>query len=158
MEVLGGVHVPEAGHLQEPGQLIQDGSIVAPFSEVWNPGYEPIDLAFKGAVALDHGEPVEQKVATSDYGAPGGVSSGSVSITLYYAPWCPHCKAMMPDWEEFKNEYGDKFKITDVNSDEEEKLVQDAGVDGFPTIKVNGEVAENFPRDLKGMKDYVKNL
>ena len=34
---------------QEPGLNIQEASIFRPFDEVWNPGFMPLDMVFKGA-------------------------------------------------------------------------------------------------------------
>lgn len=35
--------------VQKPGLMVQDASIFKPFDEVWNPGFMPLDMVFKGA-------------------------------------------------------------------------------------------------------------
>ena len=41
----------QAVPVQKPGLMVQDASIFKPFDEVWNPGFMPLDMVFKGAGA-----------------------------------------------------------------------------------------------------------
>ncbi len=41
--------------VQKPGLMVQDASIFKPFDEVWNPGFMPLDMVFKGAVGAGAG-------------------------------------------------------------------------------------------------------
>lgn len=73
------------------------------------------------------------------------------SITLYYANWCGHCHSFMPTWDALKGffkqhgikakQYEDKTNPTEIKS---------AGINGFPTIKINKNGKEyeyRGPRD-----------
>ena len=67
-------------------------------------------------------------------------------IMMFYADWCPHCKAAKPEWESFKNEYEGKkvngytLVFTEYNctteTPETEEAVSKYNVEGFPTIKL----------------------
>ena len=55
----------------------------------------------------------------------------------FYAPWCGHCKAMAPAW----NQLGDAYEgsssvvIGDADCTVESELCQKVGANGYPTIK-----------------------
>ncbi|KAJ6103611.1 hypothetical protein N7486_003833 [Penicillium sp. IBT 16267x] len=52
----------------------------------------------------------------------------------FYAPWCHHCQAMAPNWQEMAKEMKDTLNIGEVNCDVESRLCEDARVNAFPTI------------------------
>ena len=65
--------------VQKPGLMVQDASIFKPFDEVWNPGFMPLDMVFKGAVGAGAGgkpsvpaAPVAGPVAGPAVGASQG--------------------------------------------------------------------------------------
>ena len=60
------------------------------------------------------------------------------TLTLYYAPWCPHCKPVKPIFEELSKTYADNkdIKILIVNGDENPEKLKENGVKGYPTIRL----------------------
>lgn len=52
----------------------------------------------------------------------------------FYAPWCPHCQDMAPNWKEMAKENKDILNVGEVNCDIETRLCQDARVGAYPTI------------------------
>ena len=176
MEVLGPVKSPLSPSLQAPGELVQDGSITKPFDEVWNPGYKFVEDAFQGGKgpasqggfqATEGSRPMGTAPGM-EHGLPGdakGLGGGEgVNLTLYYAPWCPHCQKMMPEWKKFEDEYNGKsfmgkiLNIFKVNSDEEPEKVKAAEppVQGFPDLRMDGSPLDLKDRTKNGIVSSIK--
>jgi len=64
----------------------------------------------------------------------------------FWAPWCDPCKSLKPILEKLAAEYGGKFMLAKINSDENQELATRYGVRGIPSVKafVNGEPVDEF--------------
>ncbi len=86
----------------------------------------------------------------------------NISFTLYYVDWCPHCKSIKPDWEKLENDNELKhITITKVNCEENEEIVQEKNIEGFPTILLNNngkEEAYNGGREYGDFKAYLQTI
>lgn len=73
----------------------------------------------------------------------------------FYAPWCHHCQAMAPNWEQLAKEMKGRLNIGEVNCDTESRLCKDVRLRGFPTILFfkGGERVEYD--GLRGLGDFV---
>ncbi|KAI1850166.1 hypothetical protein JX266_004545 [Neoarthrinium moseri] len=74
----------------------------------------------------------------------------------FYAPWCHHCQAMAPNWQQLAKEMQGRLNIGEVNCDAESRLCKDVHVRGYPTIEFfkGGERVEYD--GLRGLGDFVK--
>lgn len=63
-------------------------------------------------------------------------SVGKKVLVLFYAPWCPHCKDVMPTWDKLqKNHAADKgVDVKKVDCEKNPEKAKDNGVQAFPTI------------------------
>lgn len=73
----------------------------------------------------------------------------------FYAPWCGHCQALAPTWEQLAKEMKGKLNVGEVNCDLESRLCKDARVKGYPTIHFfrGGERVEYD--GLRGLGDLI---
>lgn len=94
--------------------------------------------------------------------------SGRNGMVKFYQPWCGHCTAMKPVWDELAAFYhvdddDDNAKstavyIADVNCSEQVELCNKSAIEGYPTIKIYKDrtVTEySGGRSLEELKAYV---
>lgn len=55
----------------------------------------------------------------------------------YYAPWCGHCKALAPVWEELAHNLKGKINVAKIDCTKNEELCYRQNVRGYPTIKLH---------------------
>ena len=67
-------------------------------------------------------------------------------VVDFWAPWCGPCKSLKPVLEKLAAEYGGKFLLAKINSDDNQELAARYGVRGIPSVKafVNGEPVDEF--------------
>lgn len=67
-------------------------------------------------------------------------------VVDFWAPWCGPCKSLKPILEKLAAEYGGKFLLAKINSDDNQELATRYGVRGIPSVKafVNGEPVDEF--------------
>lgn len=64
----------------------------------------------------------------------------------FWAPWCNPCKQLAPILEKLAAEYGGKFILAKINTDEEPQIAQAFGVQSLPTVfaLVQGNPVDQF--------------
>merc|ERR1711879_245075 len=84
-------------------------------------------------------------------------------LVEFYAPWCGHCKKLVPVYDELGEKYKDSEDIVIAKMDSTANEVEGVNIRGFPTIKLfkkgdNEEVDYDGARDLDGFVKFLDKL
>lgn len=95
-------------------------------------------------------------------GFASGGGEGANTLTLYYADWCPHCKAVKPVFEKLKKEAPIKVKgqmvfIDMAEADKDAAKMKAAGVKGFPTIKMEDDKGKIYEFDGERTEEGIRS-
>lgn len=78
----------------------------------------------------------------------------------FYAPWCPHCKKMVPDYTACADKFKDRAGFAMVDGTVEKTLTRVYDVGGYPTLKwfVNGRAYDyDGPRTKEAISEWVED-
>jgi putative thioredoxin len=64
----------------------------------------------------------------------------------FWAPWCGPCKSLGPVLEKLEVDYGGRFKLVKINSDDEQQLAAAFGIRSIPTcvLMIGGRPVDGF--------------
>ncbi|EFQ99938.1 hypothetical protein MGYG_02945 [Nannizzia gypsea CBS 118893] len=73
----------------------------------------------------------------------------------FYAPWCSHCQALAPVWQQMAKDMKGKLNVGEVNCDAERRLCKEARISSYPTMHFfrGGEKVQY--EGLRGLGDLV---
>lgn len=77
-------------------------------------------------------------------------------LIKFYAPWCHHCQALAPTWDQLAKTMRDKLNVAEVDCVKESRLCKDIGVKAYPTIMFFKEAERAEYIGLRGLGDLVQ--
>lgn len=91
--------------------------------------------------------PYVKEVTAQDFDAVVLEGSRQVPVLVdFWAAWCAPCRMLAPVLEALAAEYGGKFVLAKVNTDDQQELAARYGVRSLPTVKVfrDGQPVDEF--------------
>jgi len=62
------------------------------------------------------------------------VESPVPTLVSFWAPWCGPCRMIKPVLEQVQEEYGEKLKLVQINTDENQETATEYGIRSIPTL------------------------
>ena len=86
------------------------------------------------------------------------LNSESLYFVLFYAPWCGHCKAIMPDWTLAASETSKQVNFAKIDCTQHKQICSNYQVQGYPTMKffTKGQVEDyNSGRSKEDLVNFA---
>jgi len=83
-------------------------------------------------------------------------------LVEFYAPWCGHCKKLVPIYDELAEKFASRDDILIAKMDSTANELEHTRVESFPTIKLykkgdNKVIEYNGERTLEGMTKFLES-
>jgi thioredoxin-like negative regulator of GroEL len=84
-----------------------------------------------------------------------------ITVILFKADWCGHCKEFKPTWEKIADMYKQKYNFVVYDADNQTDKFKEYKVDAFPTVLVkNGSnvIPYDGDRSIDDLNNFLQSL
>jgi protein disulfide-isomerase-like protein len=84
-----------------------------------------------------------------------------VTVILFKADWCGHCKNFKPTWEKIADIYKQKYNFVVYDADNQTDKFKEYKVDSFPTVLIkngNNIMPYDGDRSFDDLSNFLKNI
>jgi putative thioredoxin len=89
-------------------------------------------------------------------------SKSTPVVVDFWAPWCAPCRVLKPILEKVASEYGGRFKLAKVNSDENQEIAAAYGIRSIPDVMAfkDGKAVSHFLGAVpeSQVRDFIDEL
>jgi len=121
----------------------------------WGPFLASLSIWTASVLAADGSDVIDLTSSNFD----SIVTSEALILVEFFAPWCGHCKALAPHYEEAATALKEKnIPLAKVDCVDQSELCQQHGVQGYPTVKVfrhGSPMDYPGPRKADGIISYM---
>ena len=88
-----------------------------------------------------------------------GFDAHKPELKFYMAPWCGFCQEAKKNvFDEFENlGNSDKVTLVTIDCDEEKEKCAAAGIQGYPTLVMNGKTFQGDARVATQVDEFINN-
>ena len=87
--------------------------------------------------------------------------NSKLTLILFKADWCGHCKTFKPTWEKISELYNKKFNFVTYDADNQTKKFEEYKVNVFPTILVkngNNLMSYEGDRSFNDLNNFIQSI
>jgi len=95
------------------------------------------------------------------------VGAGTLTCTMYYVDWCPHCKSAKPEWAKIMDTFngkiinGKKILVVSIDCEKYPDIAKKQNVTGYPTFKFDLDGKQlnfNGERQFNSFKQFIESV
>ena len=84
-----------------------------------------------------------------------------ITLILFKADWCGHCKTFKPTWDKISEIYNKKFNFVTYDADKQTDKFKEYKVDAFPTVLVkngNNIMSYEGDRSFDDLNNFIQSI
>ena len=119
---------------------------------------EYTELIAKKKMKGGNGNQISGVIITAEKKLPDNTK---VTLILFKADWCGHCKNFKPTWDKLSEMYNKKFNFVIYDADKQREKFEEFKVDAFPTVLVkngNNVMSYDGDRSFDDLNNFIQNI
>jgi protein disulfide-isomerase-like protein len=105
-----------------------------------------------------NGNQISGMVLTAEKKLPDNTK---ITLILFKADWCGHCKTFKPTWDKISEIYNKKFNFVTYDADKQTDKFKEYKVNAFPTVLVkngNNLMSYEGDRSFDDLNNFIQSI